>query len=142
MHLDFEKMQNCGAECNRTDGCIGFDEAWVFQAHGDLAPGESFTYTPPEPMCHARSKIMAFSYGDKGKSRLSVTLEVWDTEHSWNAEGMEFACLIPSGGDGHGGKYWRVTITNTHHKKVVRGVWFYGSAQGTPWTSHYCPQGT
>ena len=139
IQITWEGITSCGWDCNRTDGCIGFDEGWKFIAQGDLGPGESFTYISPEPLCHASTLITAGVAGVKGKHRLLVTIDVWDTEYSWSDQGIGSACLVPPPGDGQGTKYWSVTVTNAHGHKTVKDIRVYGSAWGVPLATHSCP---
>ena len=136
-----ERILSCGYACDPNDGCIGDDEHWWFAATGDIGPGESYIYVAPEPLCHAYGKIKVIASTRKkgmGQPPLIVTLDVWDTEYQWQNEGVGLACIIPPSGDGHGMKYWMVTVTNTHSRKTAT-VWIEGYVNGTSWVSNRCP---
>jgi hypothetical protein len=138
MYLIYDNFSACGADCNYEDKCIGADEAWNFQATGNLGRGETYTYISSQPMCHAVSKITVLGFVQRGRADLLVTLSVWDTQYSWSNEGTQSVCMVIPSGDNHGMKYWQVTITNLG-KKEAKNVWLYGLANGTPFSDNACP---
>ena len=137
-----EGITSCGPACNPDSGCIGMDEVWELAASGDLMPGESFVYVAVEPCCHAYSKVKVTAntgkLKGKGQPELMVTLDMWDTTHQWQNEGVGVACMVPPSGDGHGLKHWKVTVTNTNARKTTP-VWIAGRVDGTPHGDNRCP---
>ena len=115
-----------GYDADQTDGCMGPDELLDVVAKGNLAPGESYTYSPAEPNCHAFRIITARANPEHGKADLLVSIDSHDTAYSWHEEAFGYVCFKVPSGDGHGMKSWSITVTNAGNR-TARDVIFQGS---------------
>jgi hypothetical protein len=125
------------------DGCIGEDETASVRAEGGLAPGESFTFGPQEPMCSGGRVIQveaAWSEGKRGSAPLEVTVAVpsvdWSvtevgstpqkgkSHRTWYPD-MTLCLIVPYVSFWEFPTHWAVTVENLGSRAardvVVRG---------------------
>lgn len=114
--------KSCGVDCQtydgNNDGCMGADEFFVFSLHGDLAAGESFTWTYPTGeqeggvstpglICQGGRTLRAELHY-KGQAELEVELvfvRTFNGEVTSDAGPLD-ACIVTWTG------VWHVTVVN------------------------------
>jgi len=116
-------------------GCIGEDEQQRFLVKGDLAPGQSYTYTPPIPACYFRILKGNAWYRTPGNGDpLHVTIR---TDYGWSVEGGGCAVGLTriSAPEPFS---WSVTVEN-RGSRAVRDVQFAGFVMNEGDPSGVCP---
>ncbi|GGO80107.1 hypothetical protein GCM10011348_16070 [Marinobacterium nitratireducens] len=105
------------------NSCLGEDDHLIWEAIGDLAPGESFTFTPKYPACNYHPAAISVQLSWAGSElELSSTVP-YDDFSSSNSDqtGMDIVatrvgnsaqlCMFPNYKEA--GIYYSVTLTNT-----------------------------
>ncbi|NVK39848.1 MAG: hypothetical protein HWE39_01280 [Oceanospirillaceae bacterium] len=105
------------------NSCLGEDDHLIWEAIGDLEPGESFTFTPQYPACNYHPAAISVQLSWQGSElELSSTVP-YDDFSSSNSDqtGMEIVaptvgnsaqlCMFPNYKEE--GVYYSVTVTNT-----------------------------